>query len=92
MSGSRPRIDCFRANWDQRNEGYGHRAPSLVKNIPMDVFDGGGVIPQVGQFLDTQVGICMVTNINPSDSEVDFNGPLAGETLVFEIAVEEIIK
>lgn len=75
-----------------QEEGYGHRAPSLVKNIPMDVFDGGGVTPKVGQFLDTQVGICKVTNINPSDIEVDFNGPLAGETLVFEIAGEEIIK
>jgi FKBP-type peptidyl-prolyl cis-trans isomerase 2 len=42
--------------------------------------------------LNTQAGICKVTKVNPSDVEVDFNGPLAGETLVFEIAVEEIIK
>ncbi len=75
-----------------QEEGYGHRAPSLVKNIPMGVFEGASVTPKVGQFLDTQVGICKVTNINPSDIEVDFNGPLAGETLVFEIAGEEIIK
>ena len=73
-------------------EGYGTFNPALVQNIPMASFKGAGIAPQVGQLLNTGSGICGVTKINPKDVEVDFNSPMAGKTLVFEIKVEEILK
>jgi FKBP-type peptidyl-prolyl cis-trans isomerase 2 len=73
-------------------EGYGNFDSSLVQNIPMASFKSVNISPQIGQLLNTEAGICKVTKISPSDVEVDFNSPMAGKTLVFELKVEEIIK
>lgn len=73
-------------------EAYGNFEASLVQTIPMSSFESAGVTPQAGQLLNTGVGIGRVTKINSSDVEVDFNSPMAGKTLIFEIKAEEIIK
>ncbi len=73
-------------------EGYGNCDPNLVQNVPMESLKSAGVTPEMGQLLNTGKGICKVTKINTNDVEVDFNSPMAGKTLVFEIRVEDIIK
>jgi FKBP-type peptidyl-prolyl cis-trans isomerase 2 len=42
--------------------------------------------------LKTPKGHCQVTNITDNDIEVNFNHPLAGKNLIFDVKVEEIIK
>jgi FKBP-type peptidyl-prolyl cis-trans isomerase 2 len=58
----------------------------------MESLKSAGITPEMGQLLNTGAGICKVTKISPSDVEVNFNSPMAGKTLVFEIKVEDISK
>ena len=73
-------------------EAYGHFDPARVHSMPRDSFKKAGIEPKVGQLLDTDMGICKVIHVDSKDVEVDFNSPMAGKTLVFEIKVEEIMK
>jgi FKBP-type peptidyl-prolyl cis-trans isomerase 2 len=73
-------------------EGYGNFDASLVKKIPRGSFKSASITPEVGMLLNTQAGIGKIIKINSSDIDIDFNSPLAGKTLVFEIKVEEILK
>jgi FKBP-type peptidyl-prolyl cis-trans isomerase 2 len=73
-------------------EAYGHFDAALVQNIPRDSFKKAGIEPKIGQLLNTDMGICKVVHVDSKDIEVDFNSPMAGKTLVFEIKVEEIMK
>lgn len=73
-------------------EGYGFENPSLVATIPQDVFKENNIEPKLGMMLNTPKGHCHITNISDNDIEVNFNHPLAGKNLIFDIKVEEIIK
>ena len=73
-------------------EAYGHFDPALVQNIPRDSFKKAGINPEEGMLMNTDRGICKVIQVSQKDIEVDFNSPMAGKTLVFEIKVEEIMK
>lgn len=48
--------------------------------------------PELGAFVLSDLGKGVISDINESSITVDFNHPLAGKTLVFEVAVSEIIK
>ena len=73
-------------------EGYGFEDPNLVTKIPHDVFKENDIEPKLGMMLKTPKGHCQVTNITGSDIEVNFNHPLAGKNLIFDVKVEEITK
>ena len=48
--------------------------------------------PELGAFIITDLGDGVISDINESYITVDFNHPLAGKTLVFEVKVREITK
>jgi FKBP-type peptidyl-prolyl cis-trans isomerase 2 len=73
-------------------EGYGLEDPSFVRTIPLEAFKKNNIEPQVGMMLRTPHGDCHVTGVSDKDIEVDYNHPLAGKTLIFDIKIEEIIK
>jgi FKBP-type peptidyl-prolyl cis-trans isomerase 2 len=73
-------------------EGYGLEDPSFVMTIPLEAFKNNNIDPQVGMILKTPHGNCHVTRVSDKDVEIDYNHPLAGKTLVFNIKIEEIIK
>ena|ERR1700752_940332 len=73
-------------------EGYGLEDPSFVQTIPLDAFKKNNIDPQIGMMLRTPHGDCHITGVSDKDVEVDYNHPLAGRTLVFDIKIEEIIK
>lgn len=48
--------------------------------------------PKEGVTIDTQFGPAVVRQINETDFTLDYNHPLAGETLIFDITVDSIEK
>ena len=73
-------------------EGFGFEDPNLITTIPHEVFQKSNVEPQEGMGLRTSQGECYVTKVSDKGVEVDYNHPLAGKNLVFDIKVEEITK
>jgi peptidylprolyl isomerase len=73
-------------------DGYGSEDPDLVTKIPTQAFQKNNLDPKVGMMLKTPQGNCHITAVSDNDVEVNFNHPLAGKTLMFDIKIEEIVK
>lgn len=73
-------------------QGYGHEDPGAVSTIPRKVFRDNNIDLEIGLRVTTPKGTCYVTKISEDDVEVNFNHPLAGKTLIFDVKVEEIAK
>ncbi len=73
-------------------EAYGNVDPNRVQTVPMNAFEEAKISPEVGLMLNTEGGIGKITKVNSDDVEIDFNSPMAGKTLVFNIKVEEITQ
>ena len=79
------------------NDAYGPVNPSLIVEVPLSKFGNqssqikiGSVVTQQSTSGQPIQGI--VTNINGGNATIDFNPPLAGKTLIFNITVENITK
>ncbi|MDA2920904.1 FKBP-type peptidyl-prolyl cis-trans isomerase [Desulfobacterota bacterium AH_259_B03_O07] len=73
-------------------EAYGIEDPKLVANIPTVALKKNNIEPVVGLMLKTPQGNCHITNVSDLEIEVNFNHPLAGKRLTFEVKIEEVIK
>lgn len=77
------------------NEAYGPINPALVLSAPISAFNNmslhdGLVVTATGSNGQVQYGT--VLGFNSTNVTVDFNNPLAGQTLMFEIKVLKITK
>ena len=75
-------------------EAYGERNPEAVQLIPHDRFPAD-IIPQLGMRLNVEDSSgqpfeAYVTAIRPDGVLLDFNHPLAGQTLHFEVTVSAL--
>lgn len=74
-------------------EGYGEVNPSLVENVPSNLFQGVEQI-EVGMQFHAQTGggmqVITVTAVEGDTVTVDGNHPLAGQTLHFDVTVKEV--
>jgi len=73
-------------------EAYGEVIPELIQKVPLQIFKDNNIEPKEGMHITTNHGIARVTSVGEEEVELDFNHPLAGKTLVFEIKVEDIVK
>lgn len=74
-------------------KGYGEWSEDNVREYETDELTAtlGGQRPEVGQYVETEQGAAAeITDVADDISTVDFNPPLAGETLHFEIEVVAI--
>lgn len=71
--------------------GYGTRDEALAKRVPLDALPDG---IEVGDRVSTKAGgheiVFLVTSIEGQEAVIDANHPLAGKTLVFDLAVHSI--
>ena len=73
------------------SNAYGSVNPSLIISVPIAAF--GNSIPTVGLRVTTSNGqAAIIQSVNATNAIVDFNNPLAGKTLHFEIRVVAIQK
>ena len=71
-------------------EAYGTKDPTLMTMLPRELFQQHSIEPAIGMVIQTNEGQGHITSISPEAVEVDYNHPLAGETLVFAVKVESI--
>jgi len=74
-------------------EAYGHRDETLVQDVPHGAFDGVDTVEPGMRFqAESEQGprVITVTAVSEGVVTVDGNHPLAGETLVFDVAVEQV--
>ena len=69
-------------------DAYGPHNPDAVQNVQLEMF--GGITPEVGMTLMSDLGPFRVSEINGSEITVDFNHALAGKSLTFNVEVVEV--
>lgn len=72
-------------------EAYGEPREDLIRELALTNFVEAGITPTVGQEIDFWFGQAKVLEVGEELVKLDFNHPLAGKTLIFEITVQEII-
>lgn len=75
-------------------QAYGAVNPALIVTVPISQF--GNLTPTVGMHVaystNGQQTQGVVTQVNKTNATVDFNSPLAGQTLIFTVEVVKIQK
>ncbi len=73
-------------------EGFGKKDPNLLKLIPMKVFTKENLRPFPGLNVNINGLIGTVRSVSGGRVIVDFNHPLSGRDLVFELEITKILK
>lgn len=73
-------------------DGYGPVDPYLIVRIPHKLFDKYDYEPRLGMTIETSRGECIVSRLDEDSVDLDFNHPLAGETLFFKLKVDKITE
>jgi len=71
---------------------FGNRDPSKVKMIPLRRFIAQDVRPTPGMRLEWEGRLATVRTIGSGRVQLDFNPPLAGKTLVYEVDIKQVLK
>lgn len=70
-------------------DGFGNRDPKLVRVVPRKVFSDNRMEPQQGMIVDFSGMKGRIQSVSGGRVRVDFNNPLAGKKLVYELEVKE---
>lgn len=73
-------------------KAFGERNENLVKLVPYSIFKKNNVEPKVGDFVTVNGLRAKVLSVSGGRVKLDFNHPLAGKTLVYEVEVKEKIE
>lgn len=71
---------------------YGTRNDKLIQMVSGSVFKDAGIAPKVGDVFNFQFAPGKVLSLSGDMIEIDFNHPLAGETLTFDVTIVSITK
>jgi peptidylprolyl isomerase len=70
-------------------EAFGERSPENVRTMPYRVLRSKGVNPVVGQQIELDGRTAMVRSVGAGRVQLDYNHPLAGRRIVYEIKATE---
>ncbi|WP_407420988.1 peptidylprolyl isomerase [Methanobrevibacter sp.] len=76
----------------ESDNGFGPRDPKAIQLIPMKEFKKQGMTPYPGMRISAEGGEGRILTVNGGRVKVDFNHPLAGKDLVYDVEVTEIIE
>jgi len=71
---------------------YGEWTEDRVQEIPLSNFEEAGIKPTEGEMFNFWIAQWKVLEIGEENVKLDFNNPLAGKTLTFEVTVTDIVK
>ncbi|MBS3074412.1 peptidylprolyl isomerase [Candidatus Pacearchaeota archaeon] len=89
-----PKIDDFLVGKDMGQdykldvspkEGFGERRREFLKVLPMDVFRKQNMMPQAGMVMSFDGMPARISAVSGGRVTVDFNNPLAGKDLVYDL-------
>ncbi len=72
--------------------GFGKRDPSMLKLLPVSEFKKQNIDPYPGMILNMDNLSCKIISVNSGRVRVDFNHPLAGKTLIYDLEIKESIE
>jgi len=70
-------------------KGFGERDPKKIKVIPMREFRKSGVTPRPGMRVTINGKVGTIHTITSGRVRVDFNHPLAGKTIIYEVYIRK---
>lgn len=73
-------------------KGFGNRDPEKVKMYPLRKFIAQGITPRVGMRIEVNGKVATVRSIGAGRVQLDFNPPLAGKTLIYEVTVRNKLE
>lgn len=74
-------------------EGFGERKPELFKLMALSEFKKQNIEPYPGMILNMENNLsCRILSVNSGRVRVDFNHPLAGKTLVYDLEIKEKLE
>lgn len=71
---------------------FGNRDPDKVKSVSIRRLTSNGVSPRVGMRVEFGGKLAIVRTLGAGRAQLDFNPPLAGKTLVYEVIIKEKLK
>lgn len=73
-------------------KAFGERDPEKVKRVPLRQLAAKGVTPTLGMRLEYDGKMAVVRAIGAGRVLLDFNPPLAGKTLVYDVTVQKKLE
>ncbi|RJX16456.1 peptidylprolyl isomerase [Candidatus Bathyarchaeota archaeon] len=73
-------------------KAFGPRDPSKIKSIPLRKFQQQKITPYPGLEVEVDGKLAVVRSVGAGRVQVDFNPPLAGRTLIYEVEVKQILQ
>ena len=73
-------------------DAYGKRDPEKMKLVPLRRLTSRGITPRVGMRVNVDGKIATVRVVASGRVQLDFNHPLAGKTLVYEVTVTKKLE
>ncbi len=73
-------------------KAFGNRDPKLIRLIPISEFRKHDTKPKPGMFIQADNMRGRVLSVSGGRVRVDFNNPLAGKTLIYDIEIKEKIE
>ncbi len=73
-------------------EAFGNRDSEKVKLVSIRRLTSRGISPQIGMRLEYEGKLAVVRTIGAGRVQLDFNPPLAGKTLVYEVIIQKKLK
>lgn len=74
------------------DKAFGNRDPEKVKLMPLRRLIARGITPQLGMRLEVDGKLAVVRTMGAGRVQLDFNPPLAGKTLLYEVTVQKKLK
>jgi peptidylprolyl isomerase len=71
---------------------FGQRDPEKVKLVPLRRLAARGITPHLGAQIEYDKRLATVRTVGSGRVTLDFNPPLAGKTLVYEVAIQKQLK
>jgi len=73
-------------------KAFGSRDPEKVKLMPLRRLIAKGITPQLGMRVEVDGKLAVVRTMGAGRVQLDFNPPLAGKTLVYEVTVQKKLE
>ncbi|KYH41093.1 MAG: FKBP-type peptidyl-prolyl cis-trans isomerase [Candidatus Bathyarchaeota archaeon B26-2] len=73
-------------------KAFGLRDPEKVKLYPLRRLRARGIRPQVGMRIEVDGRLATVRTIGSGRVQLDFNPPLAGKTIAYEVTVKKVLE
>jgi len=73
-------------------KAFGSRDPEKVRLVPLRRLVAKGITPQLGMHVEFEGKHAVVRTMGAGRVQLDFNPPLAGKTLVYEVTVQKKLE